>query len=194
MHQQAVEVTTAAPVVDTQSTAVSTQLDQLSMQELPTSGSFMSEVELSSGASQAGKDVGGLQNFMQSGYVILGASAAQTRYYYDGATMAPAGSGGGTTEYVEFNSIQSMQVAQGGGDATIASSGASINMVVKSGSNSTHGSFRDQEEAQIFESDNIGSGALRQVLSPALPEASPGLPADALSRHRWRHWRGHQER
>ena len=171
---QTIEVSGAAPVVDTQSTAQNTELDQQNLQELPVARSFFNEVELSGGVAESAKDVGGAQNLNQPSFVALGASAGQNRYFYEGADIAPAG--GGNAMWVDFNSVQEMQVVDGGADASVQTSGAMINMVVKSGSNNFHGSFHDYEEGQSFEADNIGSGTFRRALASAQPEASAGNP------------------
>ena len=126
--------------------------------------SFFNEVELSAGANESAKDVGGAQNLNQPSFIALGASAGQNRYFYDGADIAPAG--GGNAMWVDFNSVQEMQVQQGGADATVQTSGMSINMVVKSRSDQIHGSLHDFEEGQTFESNNF-SPAVRLALAPS---------------------------
>ena len=172
--EQTVEVSGEAPVIDTQSTARQEELDQQNLTELPVARSFFNELELSPGVSESAKDVGGAQNLNQPSFIALGAPAGQNRYFYDGADIAP--SGAGNAMWVDFNTVQEMQVLQGGADASVQTSGASINMVTKSGSDIIHGTFHDYEEGQKFEADNIGNGALRQALAPVQPEASAGNP------------------
>ncbi|HEY0263986.1 MAG TPA: TonB-dependent receptor [Granulicella sp.] len=169
--EQSVVVNGEAPVVDTQSTAQSQELDQQALEGLPVARSFFNEVNLSPGVQNPAKDVGGAQNLNQPNFIALGAIPGQNRYFYDGADMGPAG--GGNAMWVDYNTVQEMQVQSGGADATVQTSGMAINMVVKSGSDQFHGSFHDFEEGQKFEADNIGKGTpLRTAL--ALNGASPG--------------------
>ena len=171
--QQTVEVTSSAPVVDTQSTAQSQEISNETLEGLPVARSFFNEVNLSPGVQNPAKDVGGAQNLNQPNFIALGAIPGQNRYFYDGADLAPAG--GGNTMWIDYNSVQEMQVQSGGADATAQTSGMAINMAVKSGSDRFHGSFHEFEEAQTFESDNIGKGTpLRAAL--AFTGASPGNP------------------
>jgi hypothetical protein len=162
--QQSVEVSGAAPVIDTQSTAESSELDQQSLTELPVARSYYNEVELSGGANESAKDVGGAQNLNQPSFVALGDNSGQNRYFYDGADIGPSGMS--NAMWVDFNSVQEMQVLDGGADASVQTSGMSINMVVKSGSDKLHGSFHDFEEGQTFESNNFNA-ATRLALAPA---------------------------
>lgn len=164
-----VTVTAAAPVVDVQSTAVSTELDAQTLTDLPLARSFFNELELSSGATESGKDVGGAQNLNQPSFVALGAPSGQNRFYYGGVDIAPAG--GSNAMWTSFSSVQEMQVTQGGVDASVMTPGVSSNMVIKSGSAHIHGSFFDNEEGQTFESNNF-SAAMRADLAPLT--ASPG--------------------
>jgi hypothetical protein len=174
--EQSVEVSAAAPVVDTQSTAQSTELDQQDLNELPVARSFFNAVELSGGAAESAKDVGGAQNLNQPSFVALGAASGQNRYFYDGADIAP--SGASNAMWVDYNSVQEMQVQDGGADASVQTSGMSINMVVKSGSDAFHGTFHEFEEGQSFEANNLGpkGGALRAALNHVQPESSAGNP------------------
>ncbi len=168
-----VDVSTAVPVVDTQSTAQSQQLDQQALEGLPVARSFFNEVNMAPGVQNPAKDVGGAQNLNQPNFIALGAIPGQNRYFYDGADMGPAG--GGNAMWVDYTTVQEMQVQSGGADATVQTSGMAINMVVKSGSDKFHGSFHDYEEDKMFERDNIGVNTPMAV-ALAKAGASPGNP------------------
>jgi len=163
--EQSIEVSGSAPVIDTQSTAQSAELDQTTLNELPVARSFFNSVELTPGVTEAAKDVGGAQNLNQPGFISRGANNGQNRYFYDGADIAPAA--GGNAMWIDYNSVQEMQVTSGGADASVQTSGMSINMVTKSGSDVFHGSFHDFEEGQSFESSNIDDSAFRASIAQA---------------------------
>jgi hypothetical protein len=63
--------------------------------------------------------------------------------------------------------FQELQVIAGGGDASIAGSGAHLNMITKRGTNDVHGSARVYGVDERFESSNIPDEALEQGTSIA---------------------------
>ncbi len=128
--QEEVLVTSEAPVVDTTSTTIGSNLNQKMISELPTGRTFQSLTFLAAGA--VGGGLGGNAS-------IMGSSAAENRYVVDELdTTDPAYGTSGTN--VSFNFIQEIQVQTGGYEPEYGGAlGGVINMITKSGSNEFHG-------------------------------------------------------
>lgn len=168
---QRVEVTSAAPVIDVQSTTETSDLGQERLQQLPSAHGVYNIAEQSPGVQGPAKDVGGSTNGNQTYFVSRGADGNQTRYYLDGVDLAPAGSYTGF--WVDYNTLQEASVTEGGADPEVQTSGLAINMVSRGGSDTLHGSFQYAVEDQSFEANNLNP-ALRQAV--ALPGTSAGNP------------------
>lgn len=128
--KEEVLVTSEAPIVDTTSTTVGTNLGQELIADLPTGRTFQSLTFLAAGAVDGG--LGGNAS-------IMGSSAAENRYVVDELdTTDPAYGTSGTN--VSFNFIQEVQVQTGGYEPEYGGAlGGVINMITKSGSNEFHG-------------------------------------------------------
>jgi hypothetical protein len=168
---ETVDVNGAAPVVDVLSTTQSTHLDEDRLRELPTARGAYNLVEESPGVQGPAKDVGGSTNGSQIFFVSRGADGNQTRFYLDGVDLAPAGSY--TAFWVDYDTISEAQVTTGGADPAAQTSGMTVNMVSKSGSDILHAAARYYGEDQRFESDNLDP-ALRKAVS--VPGSSAGNP------------------
>ena len=71
----------------------------------------------------------------------------------DGIAITDMAATGSTPTYYDFDMFQEMQVSTGGADITSPTPGVQLNMVLKSGSNTPHGSTRI-----YFENDGSAGG------------------------------------
>lgn len=140
-----VEVTGAAPLVDTRQSQVSDLVNQEQIQELPLNSRSYTDLALltpgvmttSRNAAFSGTSGGGIR------LSISGARPTNTAFYVDGMDTKDAfgrtpGSAAGTTLGVD--TVQEFQVLVNSFSAEFGGSGGVINAVTKSGANAFHGS------------------------------------------------------
>ena len=87
-------------------------------------------------------NVGGAESGQQSSYQAKGATGADNTWNIDGIAITDMAATGSTPTYYDFDMFQEMQVTTGGADVMSATPGVQLNMVLKSGSNTPHGSTR----------------------------------------------------
>jgi hypothetical protein len=130
-----ITVTGAAPVVDTTSTALGTNLEQRTIQTLPTGRNYSSVVQITPGV---GSDANP-ENTSQSSITVYGSTGAENVFYIDGVNTTGAEYGFQGKE-LNFEFIQAIDVKTGGYEAEFGrSTGGIINVITKSGGNEFHG-------------------------------------------------------
>jgi outer membrane receptor for ferrienterochelin and colicin len=130
-----VVVTGEAPVVDTGSTSLGTNLTSRTIETLPTGRNYSSVVQVVPGTSSDADP----KNASQSTITVYGSSGAENSFYIDGVNTTGI-------EYcfqgkeLNYEFIQEINVKTGGYEAEFGrSTGAVINVITKSGSNEFHG-------------------------------------------------------
>ncbi len=98
------------------------------------------------------QNVGGSESGQQSSFIAHGSSINQ-QWNVNGATVTDMSSGGSPMRF-DFDSIAEIQIQTGGGDASLQSGGAAINLVTKSGSNVLEGSGRIFYVDNALQADN----------------------------------------
>jgi hypothetical protein len=124
-------VTAAAPVIDARSTSLSTNLDAMAIETLPTGRNYSSIVQVAPGtASDANPS-----NASQSTITVYGSSGAENAFYVDGVNTTNLEFGFQGKE-LNFEFIQEVDVKTGGYEAEYGrSTGGIINVITKSGGN-----------------------------------------------------------
>ena len=85
----------------------------------------------------------------------------------DGIAITDMAALGSTPTYYDFDMFQEMQVTTGGADVTSATPGVQLNMVLKSGSNTPHGSTRIYFENEDLQSNNMPAELARRSAADA---------------------------
>ena len=140
---ESVNVSSAAPVVDTSSTTTGAVIDSDMIQRLPVGRRFSDTLYLAPGVSSGGQ-VGEANPSMSGG------SGLENQYVVDGVNITNAGYGalgsysivfGSLGNGVPFDFVKETQVKTGGYEAEFGqSTGGVVNVVTKSGSNTLRGS------------------------------------------------------
>ena len=131
----AVVVTGEAPVVDTSSTSLGTNLTARAVETLPTGRNYSSVVQVVPGISSDADP----RNEAQSTITVYGSSGAENAFYIDGVNTTGVEYGFQGKE-LNYEFIQEINVKTGGYEAEFGrSTGAIINVITKSGSNAFHG-------------------------------------------------------
>ncbi len=125
-------VTAAAPVVDTKKTTTGSTFTKEILDNIPTARDPWQIIGMTPGV-QAGLNVGGSSSGQQVGLSIFG-TGANVQWNLEGGSITDLSSNS-SPSYFNFDSFEQIQVVTGGGDVSVQSSGLSINLVTKSGSN-----------------------------------------------------------
>jgi hypothetical protein len=124
-----------APVFDTTSTSVGTNLDLIAIEALPTGRNYASIVQVAPGVSSDANS----SNANQSTITVYGSSGAENAFYIDGVntTQMEYGFQG---KNLNFEFIQEVEVKTGGYEAEFGrATGGIINVITKSGGNQFRG-------------------------------------------------------
>jgi hypothetical protein len=150
-----VEVTAATPTIDPKRTTVSTNVTAAELQEVPSSRDPWVVLQTVPGIIVDRVNVGGAESGQQSNYQAKGASGGENTWNIDGVPITDMSALGSSPTYYDFDMFQEMQVTTGGADVNSATPGVALNFVLKSGSNTPHGSARIYFENEDMQGDNM---------------------------------------
>ena len=136
--QETVTVTGSSPVVDTQSTTVSTSFTREQLEKIPNARDPWVIVEQTPGMIMSGVNVGGNLSGQQTGFSALGSNTNQ-QWNINGAVVSDIASGNSSPTYYDFDSFQEIQVTTAGADASQQGAGVQVNFITRSGSNTFTG-------------------------------------------------------
>jgi len=145
-------VTAVSPVVDVKKTTTGAVFDANILQKIPTARDPWQIINMTPGV-QAGLNVGGSSSGQQVGLSSRGTSA-NVQWNLEGGNITDLSSNS-SPSYFNFDSFEQIQVVNGGGDVSIQSSGLSINLITKSGSNIFKGSVVGTFENDKMQSQNV---------------------------------------
>ena len=131
-------VSAASPVVDTKKTTVGATFDLKTLENIPTARDPWMVIYMAPGVQLSGTNVGGSGSGGQPTISSRGTSA-NVQWNLEGGSTTDLRSNS-SASYYNFDSLEQIQVINGGGDVTVQSSGVSINLITKSGSNFFKGS------------------------------------------------------
>jgi hypothetical protein len=151
-----VTVSGASPVVDVKRTTTGATFDANTLQNIPSARDPWQIINMTPGV-RAGLNVGGSSSGQQVDLDSRGTSS-NVQWNLEGGSITDLSSNS-SPSYYNFDSFEQIQVVNGGGDVSIQSSGLSINLITKSGSNVFKGSA-----VGTFENDKMQSSNVTQEL------------------------------
>ncbi|HEX5216703.1 MAG TPA: carboxypeptidase regulatory-like domain-containing protein [Vicinamibacterales bacterium] len=128
-----VTVSAASPVVDTKKTTTGATFTKDVLENIPTARDPWQVINMAPGVQLNAANVGGSRSGQQLTPTVYG-SSANVQWNLEGGSITDLGSNS-SSSYYNFDSFEQIQVTTGGGDVSVQSSGLSINLVTKSGSN-----------------------------------------------------------
>src|SRR3954471_3743446 len=134
-----VTVSSASPVVDTKKVTTGAVFTADILEKIPTARDPWQIINMTPGVQLNGYNVGGSQSGQQLTPSVRG-SSANVQWNLEGGSITDVASNSSSI-YYNFDSFEQIQVTTGGGDVSVQSSGLSINLVTKSGSNTFKGTF-----------------------------------------------------
>ncbi len=155
---ESVTVKAESPVVDIRTTGVATNLGKEALEALPTSRSVWQVMNMAPGLRVAGVDVGGSAAGTQQNYSNYGTSSGGNKPLLDGVDTREDAGGAGF--YYDYGAFQDVQIKAMGSDAESALPGTQFLGVLKSGSDTFHGSVLLSWESPKLQANNV-TDALR---------------------------------
>jgi Carboxypeptidase regulatory-like domain len=190
---ESVEVTTEAPVVDTQQSAQANVIDTQTIQDLPINRRDYLTFSLLAPAVTDSTRMAGDQDFRvkqtpQSGLSFYGSNGRGNSVTVDGGEVND--DAGGVRLTLSQEAVQEFQINRSNYAPDLGgASGASINIVSKSGSNQVHGSVFGLFRNDAFDERNpfaftqpLAPGA---TFNPALPDIAGQPTQDSLTREQF---------
>jgi hypothetical protein len=155
---ETVTVSGASPVVDLQSTNVTTHFDSERLASLPGSRDFWAVLAQTPAVAMTRMDVGGSGALTQQPYTVYGitSSAGVNRAVVEGIVVNEGGGGGGSEMYyTDYGSFAEIAVNAVGNTAEMPSPGVLSQFISKSGGNAYHGNVYFDYENDSMEAHNI---------------------------------------
>jgi hypothetical protein len=158
-----VQVAAETPVIEPKRQTVSTSITNQELQNIPSARDPWVVLQTVPGVVVDRVNVGGSESGQQSNYVAKGATTGDNTWYMDGIPITDMSALGGSPAYYDFDMFQEMQVTTGGADAQQATAGVQMNFVLKSGSNTPHGSARGYYENKDLQASNLPSDLVESL-------------------------------
>ena len=150
-----VEVTGEAPTIDPKKMTTTTNVTYEELQNVPSSRDPWVVLQTVLSVVVDRVNVGGAESGQQSNYRAKGAGSGDNTWNIDGVPITDMAALGASPTYYDFDMFQEMAATTGGADLTNATPGVSLNMVLKSGSNTPHGSARIYFENEDMQANNM---------------------------------------
>jgi hypothetical protein len=150
-----VQVSGEAPILEPNRQAISTNVTNQELQNIPTARDPWVVLQTIPGVIVDRVNVGGSESGQQSNYIAKGATTGDNTWYMDGIPITDMSALGSSPSYYDFDMFQEMQVTTGGADAHQATPGVQMNFVLKSGTNTPHGSARTYYENKDLQGSNL---------------------------------------
>jgi carboxypeptidase family protein/TonB-dependent receptor-like protein len=160
---ETITVSGASPVVDLQSTNVTTHFDTDRLASLPGSRDFWAVVAQTPAVSMSRVDVGGSGALTQQPYTAYGLTSGGgvNRGVVEGI-MVNEGAGGGGSDlyYTDYGSFAEIAVNAVGNTAEMPNPGVLSQFITKSGGNTYHGTLYADYENDAMEAHNIDAAQI----------------------------------
>jgi hypothetical protein len=165
---ETITVTAAAPVVDVRSAAAATTLHGDIVKALPTVRSYNALVVLIPGVVTSSNDV--VTGTATTAFPIHGGRGNEGRLALDGLTVGGPAVGNSATSYVvDAGTTEEVTFASAGGLGETETGGLVMNLVPKTGGNSTRGSLFFSGTGERLQSDNLTPALQSQGVTAASP-------------------------
>ena len=167
--EEVITVTSESPLLDSRKVNAGTTISQIELEKIPTARDPWSVLTQTPGVVTDRINVGGNESGQQGYFSGPAVSTDENTFLVDGVEITDMAAVGGSSTYYDFDQFTEMQFSTGGTSTTKSSSGVSVNLVTKRGTNEFRGSarflvtdsdgllFLDQSHADIGPGD-LGPG------------------------------------
>jgi hypothetical protein len=151
--EETVTVSAAGPIVDTRSTTTGQTFNREMLERIPSARDPWVVLEQTPGIIMNQQNVGGNKSGQQSTFIAHGTGNNEV-WNVDGGNITDMAASSSSL-YFDFDAFEEIQVQTGGSDASVQSSGVSINLVTRSGGNTHRGSSRFYVVDNDLQGNNI---------------------------------------
>lgn len=151
--EETIRVTAAGPVIDTRSTTTGQTFTREQLERIPSARDPWVMLEQTPGIIMSQQNVGGNKSGQQSTFIAHGTGNNEV-WNVDGGNITDMAASSSSL-YFDFDAFEEIQVQTGGSDASVQSSGVSINLVTRSGGNTVRGTSRLYVVDNNFQGSNI---------------------------------------
>ena len=167
--QESVTVSGESPVVDLAKTTTAANLSKDQIAMLPVGRGFQQLYAMTPGVNATGApDVGDSQMNNRQSLMSFGVQTA-SKIEIEGINIATDAGEGGTGVYMSSFSVEEAQIKTSGNTAEVSTPGISMTTVLKSGSNSFHGTFTGAGQRPKLQSSNLDDRLRAQGLTNTTP-------------------------
>ena len=177
--EENVTVTGESPVVDTQSTAITTNFDSRTLQSLPSARDMWAILAESPAVSLTRIDVGGSAAGTQTGYTVYG-TTGQNRPTVEGIVATEGTDAAGF--YYDYGSFEDVNVETAAHSAEMPWPGVQSMFIAKSGGNQYHGSWYSDYENKNWQSFNVDDSQITRGAQGSPKGVTPVLGPGDLNR------------
>ena len=139
--EETITVTAESPLLDERKITQGTSISEVELEKIPTARDPWALLNQTPGVQVDRINVGGNESGQQSVFVGRGANSDSNTWAVDGVDITDMAALASPT-YFDFDAFEELQLTTGGSDVTIASSGVTVNVVTKRGTNEWRGSGR----------------------------------------------------
>ncbi len=169
--EESVTVSDAAPLLDPRRVETGQTFSGEQLTQIPTSRDVWSLIQQIPGVQLDAVDVAGNASARFAGPGLTSKGSGNVAYEIDGATITDntygnplARQNGGASVYFDFSTIEGVQAATGGAILEQPTSGVTINVVTKRGTNQLRGSARYLYASANWQSDNTPASVAAEGL------------------------------
>ena len=177
--QENVTVTGASPVVDTQSTAITTNFNAQTLASLPSARDMWAILAESPAVSLTRIDVGGSAAGTQTGYTVYG-TTGQNRPTVEGIVATEGTDAAGF--YYDYGSFEDVNVETAAHSAEMPWPGVQSMFIAKSGGNQYHGTWYSDYENKAIQSFNVDASQVARGAQGSPKGVTPVLGPGDLNR------------
>ncbi len=159
--QEAVTVTSATPLIDTRKVETGQNFSRDELQEIPTARDVWGLIQQVPGIQIDSVQGAGANSATVGGPDFINKGSGNVVYQVDGSTITDNTYGnpfqrqnGGTNTFLDFATFEDVEVATGGSVLEQQTSGVTINVVTKRGTNEYRGNARFLYASDNWQSDN----------------------------------------
>ncbi len=159
--EESVVVTAESPILDPRMVTRSTNVPRTELEKLPTSRDPWAILQQTPGVLLDRINVGGNESGRQAKVVAPGTDPRNTVWQVDGVAITDMVGSGSSSTYYDFDTFDAIEVSVGGADASLATGGATVNLVTKRGTNQWRFSTRLFHADRDWQSDlSVPTGEL----------------------------------
>ncbi len=140
--EEVITVTSESPLLDERRIAQGSTITEIELEKIPTARDPWSVLTQTPGVQSDRINVGGNESGQQAVFRGPGVSDDENTFMVDGVEITDMAAIGSSPTYYDFDQFTEMQFSTGGSDVSKSSSGVSVNLVTRRGTNEFRGSSR----------------------------------------------------